>query len=287
MGIVAVDPTSPFSGGAILGDRIRMRALSGDPGVFIRSMASRGHLGGVSEATSDVVRVLDAAGCGVIVVETVGVGQAEVDIARMAHTVIVVEAPGLGDDIQALKAGLMEIADIFAVNKSDLPGADGLVSALRAAIELASGQARYAGHHQIETTAHAQVRDGLDGPGARGAAGKTSTHAGALAAEVRSGLASESWHIPVKEVTALHRGGIDELISAVEAHRHYLQTSGLWRRRERARIESDMETFARQLMFRRLMEQLSTRAWEESVEAVVNRKLDPRTAAKNLIDRAF
>lgn len=123
VGIVAVDPSSPFTGGALLGDRVRMRDLAGDPGVFIRSMASRGSLGGLARATNDVVKVLDAAGFSVVLVETVGAGQAEVDIARTAHTTIVVEAPGLGDEVQALKAGLMEIADMLVVNKADRPGA--------------------------------------------------------------------------------------------------------------------------------------------------------------------
>ncbi len=136
VGIVAVDPTSPFTGGALLGDRVRMRDLAGDPGIFIRSMATRGSLGGLARATGDVVRVLDAAGFSVILVETVGVGQAEVDIARTAHTTVVVEAPGLGDDVQALKAGLMEIADILVVNKADRPGAAQTVRALEVALEL-------------------------------------------------------------------------------------------------------------------------------------------------------
>ena len=130
VGIVAVDATSPFSGGALLGDRIRMQELTGDPGVFIRSMATRGSLGGLARATSDAVKILDAAGYDVIFIETVGAGQSEVEIAKASHTTIVVTAPGLGDEIQALKAGILEIADIFAVNKADREGAD------RAALEL-------------------------------------------------------------------------------------------------------------------------------------------------------
>ncbi len=141
VGIVAVDPTSPFTGGALLGDRVRMRDLAGDPGIFIRSMATRGSLGGLARATGDVVRVMDAAGFAVVLVETVGVGQAEVDIARTAHTTIVVEAPGLGDDVQALKAGLMEIADILVVNKADRPGAAQTARALEVALELGRNNA--------------------------------------------------------------------------------------------------------------------------------------------------
>ncbi|MBM4467167.1 MAG: methylmalonyl Co-A mutase-associated GTPase MeaB [Chloroflexi bacterium] len=136
VGIIAVDPTSPFSGGALLGDRIRMRDLSGDPGIFIRSMATRGSLGGLARATADAIKVLDAAGYQTIFVETVGAGQAEVDIAKAAHTTIVVEAPGLGDDIQAIKAGITEIADIFVVNKADREGADSTALALQMILDL-------------------------------------------------------------------------------------------------------------------------------------------------------
>jgi LAO/AO transport system kinase len=131
VGVVAVDPSSPFTGGAVLGDRVRMGAHSGDAGVFIRSMAARGSVGGLSLATGDAVRVLDAAGFDVVIVETVGAGQAEVEIADEAHTTVVVVVPGLGDDIQAIKAGILEIADVFAVNKSDQPGADRAVAHLR------------------------------------------------------------------------------------------------------------------------------------------------------------
>ena len=136
VGIIAVDPTSPFSGGALLGDRIRMRDLSGDPGIFIRSMATRGSLGGLARATADAVKVLDAAGYQKIFVETVGAGQSEVDIAKAAHTTIVVEAPGLGDEIQAFKAGITEIADIFVVNKADREGADSAALALQMILDL-------------------------------------------------------------------------------------------------------------------------------------------------------
>lgn len=136
VGIVAVDPTSPFSGGAILGDRVRMGAHFGDDGVFIRSMATRGHLGGLARATSDVALVLDAAGKDVVIIETVGVGQDEVDIVRTADISIVVLVPGTGDEVQALKAGIMEIADIFVVNKADREGADRLVQSVAAMLSL-------------------------------------------------------------------------------------------------------------------------------------------------------
>lgn len=131
LGVVAVDPSSPYSGGAILGDRIRMGALAGDPGVFIRSMASRGALGGLARAALDAADLMDAAGYDTVVIETVGVGQDEVDIARAADTTVVVSAPGLGDDIQALKAGVLEIADIHAVSKADRPDANMTVTELK------------------------------------------------------------------------------------------------------------------------------------------------------------
>jgi LAO/AO transport system kinase len=136
VGVVAVDPSSPFSGGAILGDRIRMQELAGDPHVFIRSMASRGSLGGLAVATRDTVRALDAAGFDTIIIETVGAGQAEVEIIRAAQSVVVVAVPGMGDDIQAIKAGILEIADIFVVNKADRPGADQTAAELRMLLSL-------------------------------------------------------------------------------------------------------------------------------------------------------
>ncbi|NTW02648.1 MAG: methylmalonyl Co-A mutase-associated GTPase MeaB [Oscillochloris sp.] len=136
VGIVAVDPTSPFSGGAVLGDRIRMQPLGGDAGVFIRSMGSRGRLGGLSRATADAVALIDAAGFDVVLIETVGAGQGEVDIARAAQTTIVVEVPGMGDDIQSIKAGVLEIADLFVVNKADRDGADKTLRQLRSMLHL-------------------------------------------------------------------------------------------------------------------------------------------------------
>ena len=136
IGVVAVDPSSPLTGGAFLGDRIRMRRHTEDPGVFIRSMATRGHLGGLSKTTRETVMVLDAMGHDVIIIETVGVGQAEVEIAECAHTKAIVCLPGMGDDIQAMKAGLLEIGDVFVVNKADRPGADDVVTQLRGMLQM-------------------------------------------------------------------------------------------------------------------------------------------------------
>jgi LAO/AO transport system kinase len=140
VGIIAVDPTSPFSGGAILGDRIRMQALSTDDGIYIRSMATRGHLGGLASATDDVVNILDAAGCQVVLIETVGVGQDEVEIARHADVTVLLLVPGMGDDVQTFKAGVMEIADLYVINKADRPGADRAEQEVTAMLSLAARQ---------------------------------------------------------------------------------------------------------------------------------------------------
>ena len=136
VGVIAVDPTSPFTGGAILGDRVRMQAHAGDPGVFIRSMATRGHLGGLAQATGEVALVLDAAGKDIVIIETVGVGQDEIDIVRTADISIVITGPGSGDEVQALKAGIMEIADVFVVNKADREGADRAVAAIETLLSM-------------------------------------------------------------------------------------------------------------------------------------------------------
>ncbi len=145
--IIAIDPSSPFSGGALLGDRVRMQDLAGDPGIFVRSMASRGSLGGLASTTAGLVQVFDAAGFEIILIETVGAGQSEVEIASLAHTTIVVEAPGLGDEIQTIKAGILEIADILVVNKADKPGADNSLRALRAMLSHAHPQNDQITHH--------------------------------------------------------------------------------------------------------------------------------------------
>jgi LAO/AO transport system kinase len=142
VGIVAVDPSSPFSGGAILGDRIRMGEVTADPGVYVRSMATRGALGGLARGTLDAVDILDAAGYDVVIIETVGVGQDEIEVVRAAHTTVVVSAPGLGDDIQAIKAGILEIADIHVVSKSDRPGADTTLADLKSMLTMGPSSMR-------------------------------------------------------------------------------------------------------------------------------------------------
>jgi LAO/AO transport system kinase len=161
VGVLAVDPSSPFSGGALLGDRIRMGDHAGDPGVFIRSMATRGHLGGLARAAPQAVRVLDAAGCDIVLVETVGVGQSEVEVASQADTTVVLLAPGMGDGVQAAKAGILEVGDVFVVNKADRDGADATVRELRHMLGL--GEARAPGDWRPPVVKAVAARgEGLD-----------------------------------------------------------------------------------------------------------------------------
>jgi LAO/AO transport system kinase len=165
VGVLAVDPSSPFSGGALLGDRVRMQDHAGDSGVYIRSMASRGHLGGLAWATPQALRVLDAAGCDVVLVETVGVGQSELEIASLADTTLVLVAPGMGDGIQAAKAGILEVADVFVVNKADRDGADQTVRDLRYMLSL-GGRHSEAGSWRpsiCRTVATRESDNGIDG----------------------------------------------------------------------------------------------------------------------------
>jgi len=192
VGIVAVDPSSPFSGGAILGDRIRMGDLAGDPGVFVRSMATRGALGGLARGTLEAVDVLDAAGFDMVVIETVGVGQDEVEVARAAHTTVVVSAPGLGDDIQAIKAGILEIADIHAVSKCDKPDANKTLADLKNMLAL----------------------------------GLTNLDREHLRSDAKTGPDAASWRPPVIATSSVRDEGVQRLLDAIDAHRAALETSG-------------------------------------------------------------
>jgi LAO/AO transport system kinase len=255
IGIIAVDPTSPFSGGALLGDRVRMRDLAGDAGVFIRSMATRGSLGGLARATGDAVLVLDAAGFARILVETVGVGQAEVDIASTAHTVVVVEAPGLGDEVQAIKAGILEIADVFAVNKADREGADRTVLAL----QMMQGMGpRSTGHH--------------------GAGGSAQRQHAASHADGEGG-----WLPPICKTVGIRGEGVPALLEAIEAHVAYLHASGRFQHRERLRVQSELEHILQQDLLRRLLDGLPGGAWDDTVKRVAQREIDPYTAVAQLL----
>lgn len=256
VGIVTVDPTSPFTGGAVLGDRIRMRDLAGDPGVFIRSMATRGSLGGLARATGDIVRALDAAGFAVIMIETVGAGQSEVEIAHTAHTTVVVEAPGLGDDVQAIKAGILEIADILVVNKADRPGVEGTLRALRAMLDLGHRVERVIHHGQLMHTA----------PVTAAAVGE-----------------AQAWQPPIVQTIAPTGHGIEELAERITAHREYLLASGTLIARERAKIEAEIAERLRAALLARLLAQTDPAAIAALVERVTARELDPLSAVQELI----
>lgn len=236
--VVAIDPTSPFTGGAILGDRVRMRDLHGDEGIFIRSMASRGALGGISRATAAVVQVLDAAGYEMIFIETVGAGQTEVEIARLAHTTIVVEAPGLGDEIQAIKAGILEIADILVVNKADLPGAENSVRALKINLELA---------HPVR---HAS---------------------------------GEVWEVPVLKTQSLLGEGIQEVVDHIEKHGQFLRSSGEWSKRDRERLQSELEMLVQIYLMKEWRQKIEPDRMRSLLDAISQRKLSPYQAVKEIV----
>jgi LAO/AO transport system kinase len=234
VGVLAVDPTSPFSGGALLGDRVRMQDHATDEGVFIRSMASRGHLGGLSWTTPQALRILDAAGYEVILVETVGVGQAEVEIASLADSTLVVVAPGMGDSIQAAKAGILEIADIFVVNKSDRPGAQEAVRDLRTMLAMA----RY-------------------GEG--------------------------EWKPPIVSTSAGTGEGIGDLAARLDAHWSWLDSSGELDRRRSARAREEISAIAVTTLRLQLGALPGESRLEELAGQVAAGKLDPYTAADELI----
>jgi LAO/AO transport system kinase len=254
--VVAVDPTSPFTGGAILGDRIRMRDLAGDPGVFIRSMASRGSLGGIAVATAAIAQVFDAAGFDIILIETVGVGQAEVDIARLAHTTLVVEAPGMGDDIQAIKAGILEIADILVVNKADHPGVDSTERALRGMLELAHPVPhRFSHHGQIELVP---------------AIPEPSNH-------------EPLWVPPIRRTVATENTGITELIAEIANHRRHLEEGGGWKRREKARLQAELDSLLQETLVACWKAKLPADAYEQALDALLHRQLSPHQAVDRLV----
>ena len=242
VGIVAVDPTSPFTGGALLGDRVRMEAVALDPGVFIRSMATRGSLGGLAGATRDVCDVLDAFGFERIIIETVGVGQSELEIAHTADSSIVVLVPESGDSIQTLKAGLMEIADLFVVNKADRPGADRLAHELELMLGLRAGHAleNVPAHHGVDLRTRNPAR---------------------LAREAAARSGATEWTPPVLKTVANQAQGIDELIAAVDRHFVYLEASSALRERRRRRLRERVRDAVDQRVRARLWGTAETERW--------------------------
>lgn len=254
--IVAVDPSSPFTGGAVLGDRVRMRDLSGDPGVFIRSMASRGSLGGLANATAGVTQVFDAAGFDVIIIETVGAGQSEVDIARLAHTIIVIEAPGLGDDIQAIKAGILEIADILVINKADRPGVESTERALKSNLDLAHPVQKVFRHHGQLMTAPA----------------------------VETGRPAPLWSPPILRTVATDGRGLPELLDAIDRHAAHLRKTGEWQRRDRERLQSELDLIIAEALMVRFRQDVSNDRYNEILAAVAARVVSPWEAARRLLN---
>lgn len=252
VGIVAVDPTSPFTGGALLGDRIRMEEVALDPGVFIRSMATRGSLGGLATATREVCDVLDGFGMEVILIETVGVGQSELDVARAADSTLVVLVPESGDSIQTLKAGVMEIADVYTVNKADRPGADRLRNDIELMLGLRAGAAlqNVPAHHGVDLRS-APDRDAL----------RDAMNPARAARAAAQGEPSDHWTPPVLRSIAAQQEGITEIADALDRHFRYLERSGELRTRRRARLRERVMEVVEQQVRQRLWRDAGTLAW--------------------------
>ncbi|RLM59532.1 methylmalonyl Co-A mutase-associated GTPase MeaB [Halobellus sp. Atlit-31R] len=271
VGVVAVDPSSPYSGGSVLGDRIRMASTGGDMDVFFRSMSTRGRLGGLSTATTDAVTALDAFGKDVVVVETVGAGQNEVDVVRTADTVAVVVQPGSGDDVQMLKAGILEIGDVFVVNKADMEGVERTVTELEEMIHRRQGAktpprsgAAAGGHHGVDVgdaaTDETATGDRTDDSGAAG------------------------WEPPVVETVATTGEGVDGLVGAFDAHAAYLRDSGERETRARARYAEEIRRQVRADANELLEAELRRRGGVDALAArVLDRETDPYALAASVV----
>jgi LAO/AO transport system kinase len=270
--IMAIDPSSPFTGGAVLGDRVRMRDLAGDPGVFIRSMASRGSLGGLAQASAGVAQVFDAAGFDVVLIETVGAGQSEVDIARLAHTTVVVEAPGFGDEIQAIKAGILEIADILVINKADRPGVESTERALKSMLDLGHPvQKIFIQHHGINLG----FKDSRINMISRKGFGMISDEG--------QPAPIPQWIPPILKTVATDGSGLNGLIDAIRAHAAHLRKSGEWHTRERARLSAEFDLFVEQTLVERFRASLPETKLDEIMDCIQQRKISPREALNLLI----
>jgi LAO/AO transport system kinase len=300
VGVVAVDPTSPFSGGALLGDRIRMRDLAGDPGVFIRSMASRGSLGGLSRATSEVVQLMDAAGFDRVLVETVGAGQSEVEIADAAHTTIVVEAPGMGDDVQAFKAGLLEIADILIVNKADRDDADRTVLALQtmqATRPMAGATTIPVGRRSPPDADPRQTQIPARRRSPPGEGGGGQGHLSAIESFAPGPQPDGAWLPPILKTIAVGgdgdadprqtdipvRGGIDAVRDWVEVHAQYLRDTDAYALREGQRAAASVRHILCERLSSMLMSRLPEGYWDRLICEIASREIDPHTAVDEML----
>jgi LAO/AO transport system kinase len=269
VGIIAVDPTSPFTGGALLGDRIRMESVALDPGIFIRSMATRGSLGGLAATTREVADVLDAFGFDRIVIETVGVGQSELEIAHTADTSVVVLVPESGDSIQTLKAGLMEIADVFVVNKADRPGADRLRHELELMLGLRGGKVfrNIPAHHGVDL--------------------KRVANPAKVARDAAAASDATEWTPPVLPTTAQTGTGIDTLADALNRHFDYLARSGTLRERRRQRMREQVVEVVERDVRRRLWSDAATTEWlNAQLPALESGQVTPFQVAAELLRRS-
>jgi len=272
VGVIAIDPASPFTGGAVLGDRIRMASNRGDMDVFFRSMSARGSLGGLSTATTDAVKALDAFGKDKIIIETVGAGQNEVDVVKTADTVAVLVPPGSGDDVQMLKAGILEIADLFAVNKADLDGADRTVQELREMIHMRGDELSVATGH------HGAVESG------RGV-GDEHSHDPSGGAVAAAGDDDGQWTPPIVETIAKTGEGVEELRDVLADHQAFLESSGQYDRKARTRYAEEIRTLLREDANELLAAEIERRGGIESfVDAVVDRETDPYGVADDIIE---
>ena len=259
VGVLAIDPSSPYTGGAILGDRIRMQRHFLDEAVFIRSIATRGHLGGLSRSTGDVLQVLHAAKFDVVILETVGVGQDELEVTRLADTTLVVVAPGLGDDVQAIKAGILEIADLFAVNKADRPGADAAVQDLQQMLSLRRAPQNLS---------------------------KTRGHTGMAALNEAPSKDSGQWVPPILRTVATKGEGLAELVQAMSEHRAFLASTEAGREAAARRKTSEF----REILHQRLLDALEERFAEDvssALSEVLEGSEDPYSAAEALVRRVL
>jgi LAO/AO transport system kinase len=293
--VVAVDPTSPFTGGALLGDRIRMESVALDPGVFIRSMASRGSLGGLATTTREVCDLLDAAGFARILVETVGVGQSELDVARMADSTVLILVPESGDAIQTLKSGVMEVADLFVVNKADRPGAETLRQEIEVTLDIRRGNqaGRRAGQEagrragqEAARRAGGQAGSGSDREPASAVRGEPGLSAESLPAGPPARLpASDAWEQPVFLTTASKGEGIDQLADALDRHHEWLITSGELQHRRRQRLlERTREVVERAARRWLWQETQAERLVCERLDDVARGRLSPYELAAEILD---